>query len=216
MKIEIWSDIACPFCYIGRRHLELAAEELPFRDELEVHWRSFQLDPAAEVEQDRDTITMLAEKYGMSREQAAENQRQVAQRAAEVGLEMSETGGIPTNTADAHRLLHLAREHSLADELKVSLFQAHFAGGKNVGQRDVLRELATSVGLPAAEVDQVLDSDRFATDIIAEQQEGQGLGVQGVPFFVLDRKYALSGAQPPEVFRQALTQAWEEKQQHSQ
>src|SRR5690625_7857033 len=115
MQIEIWSDIACPFCYIGRRHLELAAEELPFRDELEVHWRSFQLDPAAEVEQDRDTITMLAEKYGMSREQGAENQRQVAQRAADVGRDISETGGIPSNTADAHRLVDQARAHLLAD-----------------------------------------------------------------------------------------------------
>src|SRR5690625_5014940 len=172
MKIEIWSDIACPFCYIGRRNLELAMQELPFADELEIEWRSFQLDPGAAVEQEGDTIGMLAAKYGMSREQAAASQAQVAERAAEVGLEMSPEGGIPTNTLDAHRLLHLAREHSLADTLKNRLFEAHFAENQHVGRHEVLRELALETGLPAEEVDRVLAGEEYSREVVTEQHEG--------------------------------------------
>lgn len=212
MKIEIWSDIACPFCYIGRRNLELAMEELPFSDELKIEWRSFQLDPGADVEQDGNTVDMLAAKYGMSREQAAANQAQVAGRAAEVGLRMNADGGIPTNTLDAHRLGHLAREHGLAEEMSERLFRAHFAESQHVGRHEVLRTLALEVGLPEAEVDRVLAGTEYSSEVVREQEEGQALGVQGVPFFVLDRKYGISGAQPPEVFQQALTQAWEEHQ----
>lgn len=216
MKIEIWSDIACPFCYIGSRHLELALERLPFRDEVEIHWRSFQLDPQAEVEQESDTIAMLASKYGMSREQAAANQAQVAERAAEVGLEMSPEGGVPTNTLDAHRLLHLADTHDLQNALKQRLFRAHFTERVNVGHRDVLRALALEVGLPAADVDRVLDSQEFALEVAGDQQQAGNFGVRGVPFFVLDRKYGLSGAQPVEVFEQALTESWEAREESGQ
>lgn len=216
MKIEIWSDIACPFCYIGGRHLELAMENMPFRDEVEIHWRSFQLDPQAEVDQDTDTITMLARKYGMSREQAEANQAQVAERAGQVGLTMSPQGGIPTNTLDAHRLLHLAAGHGLQHALKQRLFRAHFAERVNVGHREVLRGLAAEVGLPAADVDRVLDSQEFALEVAGDQQQAGNFGVRGVPFFVLDRKYGLSGAQPVEVFEQALRESWAERGQSGQ
>lgn len=211
MKIEIWSDIACPFCYIGRRHLELALEELPFRDEVSVEWRSFQLDPAASSEGSQRAVEMLASKYGMSLEQARASQAQVSARAREVGLEMRDDGGVSTNTRDAHRLLHLAAEHGLQDELKGALFRAHFAEGVNVGDHAVLSGIATGVGLAGDEVSAVLNSDRFAHEVVSDQQEGQSLGVQGVPFFVLGRRYGLSGAQPVEVFREALEQAWQEQ-----
>lgn len=211
MKIEIWSDIACPFCYIGGRHLELALEQLDFRDEVQTEWRSFQLDPTAAVENQENVIAMLARKYGMTMEQAAANQRQVAAKAAEVGLEMSEEGGVQTNTLDAHRLLHLAARHDLADELGKRLWHAHFAERRNVGRHDVLRELAIEVGLPADEVEALLSGDGFAAEVAADQAEAARIGVRGVPFFVIDRKYALNGAQPVEAFTQALQQAWDER-----
>ncbi len=211
MKIEIWSDIACPFCYIGRRHLELALEELPFRDEVSVQWKSFQLDPTASADGGQRAVDMLASKYGMSLEQARASQAQVSARAREVGLDMRADGGLSTNTRDAHRLLHLATEHGLQSELKAALFQAHFADGVNVGDHTVLSSIATGVGLPEEDVSAVLNSDRFAAEVASDQQEGQSLGVQGVPFFVLGRRYGLSGAQPVEVFREALEQAWQEQ-----
>ncbi len=213
MKIEIWSDIACPFCYIGRRHLELALENLPFRDEVNIEWRSFQLDPSAPATGGQKAIEMLASKYGMSPEQAAANQAQLAERAAEVGLEIRADGGYVTNTKDAHRLTHLAAEHGLADELSVALFAAHFGTGDNVGDHDVLRTLAREVGLPEDETEQVLSSDRYAEEVEADQLQAQRFGAQGVPFFVIDRKYGISGAQPVEAFEKALTESWQESRQ---
>lgn len=213
MKIEIWSDIACPFCYIGRRHLELALDNLPFKDDVSIEWRSFQLDPSAPADGAQKAVEMLASKYGMSKEQAAASQAQVSERAAEVGLEMREDGGFVTNTKDAHRLTHLAAEHGLADELSGALFAAHFGTGSNVGNRDVLRDLAREVGLPAEETEQVLSGDRYAAEVEADQRQAQAFGAQGVPFFVIDRKYGISGAQPVEAFEKALTESWEESRQ---
>ena len=212
MNIEIWSDIACPFCYIGRRHLELALEKLPFGPEVRVQWRSFQLDPQASPAGEQRAVEMLAAKYGMSAEQAAASQAQVSAQAREVGLEMREDGGYVTNTLDAHRLLHLASEHGLQDELKGALFAAHFGQGSNVGDHEVLADLAAEVGLPQDAVSELLSGDRFRNDVANDQQQARDYGVQGVPFFVVDRKYGLSGAQPVETFENALTQAWEERQ----
>lgn len=210
MKIEIWSDIACPFCYIGRRHLELALDKLPFKDDVTIEWRSFQLDPSAPADGQQKAVEMLATKYGMSPAEAAANQAQVSERAAEVGLEMRADGGFVTNTRDAHRLTHLAAEHGLADELSTALFAAHFGTGHNVGDHTVLRDLAQEVGLPDDETEQVLGSDRFAAEVEGDQQQAQAFGAQGVPFFVIDRKYGISGAQPVEAFEKALTESWEE------
>ena len=215
MKIEIWSDIACPFCYIGGRHLELALDDLPFGDEVELEWRSFQLDPTAPVETQESTAAMLARKYGMSVEQARASQQQISERAAAVGLSMNPEGSIPTNTKDAHRLMHLAARHGLAHAMGQRLFKAHFEDRVNVGKHGELKRLGVEVGLPAAEIDALLAGNEFEAEVSADQQLAASFGVRGVPFFVLDRKYAISGAQPVESFRAALKKAWDERSAHA-
>ncbi len=213
VKIEIWSDVVCPWCYIGKRRIENALAEFGHADEVEVHWRSYQLDPGAPVEPTEKTAAMLARKYGQSADGAKQMQDQVEAVAAEEGLvyRLSET--LHLNTVDAHRVIHLAHEqggNDLQGQVKEALLKAYFTEARNVADHAVLREVAVSAGLDAARVDEVLSGTEFTSDVHADVEQAQAYGATGVPFFVIDQKYGVSGAQPTEVFTQVLDKAWSE------
>ncbi|MGV9235149.1 DsbA family oxidoreductase [Streptomyces nigra] len=211
MRVEIWSDIACPWCYVGKARFEKALAAFPHRDQVEVVHRSFELDPGRAKGDIQPVITMLTKKYGMSAAQAQAGEENLGAQAAAEGLAYRTEGRDHGNTFDMHRLLHLAKRHGRQDELIQILYRANFAEERSVFAEgdDRLVELAVEAGLDADEVRRVLaDPEAYADDVRADEREAAQLGATGVPFFVLDRAYGVSGAQPAEVFTQALTQAW--------
>jgi predicted DsbA family dithiol-disulfide isomerase len=208
VKVEIWSDVVCPFCYIGKRQFERALERFDHRDDVEVTWRSFELDPSAPAERHGDNIEHLATKYGMSRGDALAAQERVLASAARVDLNLDFERARSGNTFDAHRLLHLAARHGLQGELKERLFAAYFNEGRPIGLADTVRSVAIEAGLPADEVDAVLASGDLADEVRADELDARTLGISGVPFFVIDRAYGVSGAQGEESLLEALDQAW--------
>ena len=213
MKIEIWSDVVCPWCYIGKRRIESAVADFGHADEVEVHWRSFQLDPGAPTEPTEGTATMLARKYGQSPEGAKQMQDRVEAVAAEEGLVYRLAETLHLNTVDAHRVIHLAHEqggNELQGRVKEALLEAYFTHARNVADHHVLREVAVATGLDPARVDEVLGSREFEQEVWADIEQAQAYGASGVPFFVIDQKYGVSGAQPTEVFTQVLEKAWSE------
>lgn len=200
MKIEIWSDIMCPFCYIGKRQLESALAEFP-NDDFEIEWKSFQLDPTIEPQSGKDVYTFLAERKGISVEQSIEMHKGVTERAKSVGLDYHFDKAVISNSLTAHRIIHLAKSKKLGDEMEEIFFKAYFSDGKDLNDDQTLIELGTSAGLNSDEVKEVIDNkDLYLKDVKADIKEAQEIGVQGVPFFVFDRKYAVSGAQPVEAF----------------
>ncbi|MEW1952631.1 DsbA family oxidoreductase [Terrabacter sp. NPDC080008] len=211
MKIDIWSDIVCPFCYLGKRRLETALASFEHADEVEVTWHSFELDRGAEAVSPHSLVELIATKYGTSRDQAVAQHRSMAAAAAELGLEFNWEQARYGNTFDAHRVVHLAAEHGLADAAHERLMRAYFTDGLAVGDRDVLVQLATEIGLDGEQVREMLDSDDYGNHVRSDEATAKMLGIESVPFFVFDRKYGVSGAQPPEVFTQALETAWEHR-----
>lgn len=211
MKIEVWSDITCPFCYLGKHYLQSALEQFPHRDEVQVVWKSFELDPEAETEPEEDIYELLASKYGQSREWAVRANKDLKERAAEIGLTFNPDAIIPSNSFDAHRLIRLASEHGLEDEAGERLFAAYFSNGENIGKHETLKQIAGELGLPAEETEEMLQGDTYADEVRADEKEAAQLGIRGVPFFLFDRKYALRGAQPEEVFLRVLQQYREEE-----
>jgi predicted DsbA family dithiol-disulfide isomerase len=209
MQVEIFSDVVCPWCYLGKRRFERALAGFEHADRVEVVYRSFQLDPSAPPGEGEPTVGMLARKYGMSPEQAEQTQRQMEQRAAADGLDYRLAGQLTGNTRDAHRLLHLARERGRQAELVERLFAAHFTQQRSVFGRAALLDLAAEAGLDRDEAAAVLDGDRYGEDVDHDVADAQALGVNGVPFFVLDRRFGVSGAQPVEVMADALNRAWD-------
>lgn len=211
MKIEIWSDVVCPWCYIGKRRIESALAAFPHADDVEVVWRSYQLDPGAPTEPTEPTSTMLAEKYGQSPAGVQQMQDRVEATAAEEGLvyRLSET--LHLNTVDAHRVIHLAHEQGgprLQGEVKEALLAAYFTEARNLADHAVLREVGVGAGLDAARLDEVLAGTEFTHAVHADAARAQAYGATGVPFVVVDEKYGVSGAQPTEVFSQVLERAW--------
>jgi len=214
MKVEIWSDIACPWCYVGKARFEKALEGFPHRDQVEVVHRSFELDPGRAKGDVQPVIRMLTKKYGMSEAQAQAGEENLGAQAAAEGLEYRTRDRDHGNTFDMHRLLHFAKEQGKQDELIQILYKANFAEERSVFSEgdERLVELAVAVGLEADEVRKVLtDPTAYADAVRADEREAAELGANGVPFFVLDRKFGVSGAQPAEVFTRALTQAWGER-----
>jgi predicted DsbA family dithiol-disulfide isomerase len=209
MHVEIWSDIACPWCYIGKRRFETALADFEHRDDVTVTWRSFELDPAAPRERDVDGATHLAEKYGTSREQALAMHDRMTGVAAEEGLEFRFDRARGGNTFDAHRLLHLAAAHGAQDAMKERLMRAYLTEGEAIGDPETLERLAIDAGLPADEVRELLAGDRFADEVRGDEGTAAQLGIHAVPFFVVDRAMGASGAQPPEVFAELLRRGWE-------
>ncbi|MEU3992160.1 DsbA family oxidoreductase [Streptomyces platensis] len=208
MRVEIWSDIACPWCYIGKARFEAGLAAFAHRDGVEVVHRSFELDPNAPAATDIPVVDMLATKYGVSRAQAEAMEARVAEAAAGEGLDYR-SDRIHGNTFVLHRLLHLAREHGVQEGLLDAFYRANFAEARRLGEPAVLRATAVGAGLPAEEVDRVLaDPGAYAQEVRAEEREASQLGATGVPFFVIDRRYGISGGQPAEVFREALERAY--------
>jgi predicted DsbA family dithiol-disulfide isomerase len=208
MDVEIWSDVVCPWCYIGKRRFEHALEAFDHRGEVSVTWRSFQLDPSAPASSDEDPIDRLAAKYGMSRATAEAAQARVTANAATVGLDFHLDRARSGNTFDAHRLIHYANSVGKQDAMKERLMAGYFVEGAAIGNREVLAQLAAEVGLDDAAVRHVLAGDAYADEVRHDELEARQLGIAGVPFFVLDRAYGVSGAQPSEVMLGALQQAW--------
>ena len=208
MQVEVWSDVVCPWCYIGKRRLESALEKFPHRDQVEVVWRSFQLDPSVPEGEVHPTLPALAAKYGTGVEQMRENMRGLEELAAAEGLEYHLADGISGNTLLAHELLHLAAEHGKRNELKERLLHAYFEEGQPVFDVDSLVPYAVEVGLDEAEVRAALTDRRYLAAVRQEGATAQALGATGVPFFVVDRKYGAAGAQPAELLLQVLERAW--------
>jgi predicted DsbA family dithiol-disulfide isomerase len=204
MLVEIWSDIACPWCYLGRGRFQRALEQFEHADEVEVVWRSFELDPSAPATREGGMSELLAAKYGMPVQQARELNQQMTDRAAAEGIAMDFTIARPGNTFDGHRLVHLAASHGLGDAMKGRLFAAYFGEGERIGDHATLRRLALEVGLPADEVDALLAGDRFADEVRADEALAQQLQISGVPFFAVDRQIGASGAQEPAVLLDML------------
>jgi predicted DsbA family dithiol-disulfide isomerase len=208
MRVEIWSDVACPFCYIGKRSFEKAFEEFEHAEATEVVWRSFQLGPGMPKQVNGDIYDVLAAKYGGTRDQAIEMNARVAGMAEQTGLDCDFDSIQPTNTGDAHRLVHLAAESGLADDAKVRLFEAYFRVGLIVCDPDVLRGVGAKLGLDPAAVDELLAGDRIADEVERVQDQATEFGIGAVPTFVFDRASAVPGAQSTELLLDALNTAW--------
>lgn len=214
MRIDIWSDVICPFCWIGKRHLEQALES--FRTDhpdipIEVAWRAYELDPASPRltagEKGESSAQMLSRKYGMPLADAEAGQEQMGERFRELGLEFNWRSTQVCSTFDAHRLAALATRHGSSDEVDEAVRRAHFTEGLAISDPDVLRRTGLDAGLPADELDALLSGDGYADEVRQDVKAAREIGVRGVPFFVLEGRLAVSGAQPVEVFTRALEQA---------
>lgn len=204
MKIEIWSDVMCPFCYIGKRHLEKALEDFPQKDDVEVVWKSFQLNPNMPESSDENVYEYLAKAKGISLEQSKQMHERVIEMAQNAGLDFNFDIAKVANSFKAHRVLQLAKRKNLGDELKEALLNAYFTKGKNTSDVETLVEIGNSVGISRDEVEMALNEEQFAKYVNQDIKEARQIRVQGVPFFVFDRKYAISGAQPVEHFKATL------------
>lgn len=208
MKVNIWSDIRCPFCYIGKRKFEKALEKFADKDKVEVVWRSFQLDPNLETKPGINAVDHIAAIKGISKKDAEAMHDHVTGAAKEVGLEFNFEKAVVANSFNAHRLIQLAKTKGLGNEAEEQLFKAHFTEGKNIDNGEVLTQTGIAIGLDEKEVQAMLSSDAFAGAVKQDEQEAHAIGVRGVPFFVFNDRYAVSGAQPPDTFLQALQQSW--------
>ena len=212
MKVEIWSDVMCPFCYIGKRRFEAALEQFPNKNKIEIEWKSFQLNPNMITNPNKKIDAYLAEVKGISLEQAKEMNERVTAMAKEVGLTYHFEKAIVANSFDAHRFTHFAKSKDLQDAAEERLFKAYFTEGKNTADASTLVELGVEIGLDENEVNALLQSTTFSEAVNEDINEARNIGVSGVPFFVFDRKYAVSGAQASESFLQVLTQSFSEWQ----
>jgi len=208
MQIEVWSDIVCPWCYVGKRRLEAALDEFPHADEVTITWRAFELDPGAPRERTGDRVEHLARKYGISTDQARAAQDHLTSLAAADGLTFRFDRARPGNTLDAHRLLHLAADQGRQGALKERLLAAYLTDGAPIGDPGTLVDLAAEVGIDPDDARTALASGAYLDAVRADERAAAELGITGVPFFVFDRRYAVSGAQSPEVLRGALDRAW--------
>ncbi|NRD80223.1 DsbA family oxidoreductase [Bacillus sp. BRMEA1] len=212
MKIEVWSDYVCPFCYIGKRRLDMALEQFPHKDQVVVEFKSFELDPNAPKYTSGTIHEALAKKYGMSVEQAKQANQGVGQQAASVGLAFHFDEMKPTNTFDAHRLEKYAKSQGKEKEVAEKLLYAYFTESKHLGEHEILADIAAAAGLDRRKALEVLeDPNAFANDVRLDEDLAQQYGVRGVPFFVINQKYAISGAQPLEAFTNALEKVWQEE-----
>mgnify|MGYP003466594344 FL=1 len=208
MRVDIWSDVVCPFCYIGKKRLEAVAEEAGI--ELEVHWHSYQLDPDAPQSQTISNTERLAQKYGRTLAEVEDMQRNIADMAKAEGIEFNWQQANSGNTFNAHRLIHLAQSKGLGNEAKEALFYSYMTQGLKIGERETLEDVAARIGLNPVEVDDLLDGNEFADFVKFDQEVAcDQLKVTGVPFFVFDQRIALAGAQPRDVFLKVLEKAQE-------
>ena len=210
MKIEIWSDVVCPWCYVGKRNLEQALAQFAHADAVEIEWKAFELNPDAPPNRPGSYVERIAKKYGLPIGEARARMAHLTSVGAEAGIDFRFDDMQPGNTFEAHRLLHLAKSLGLQNELKERLFFALFTEGHPIGDRDALVKLAADVGIPEDESRRVFESREYAQEVRDEEVEAMELGVTGVPFFVFDRRFAASGAQPVDTFVTLLDRAWRE------
>ncbi|QFG69910.1 DsbA family oxidoreductase [Ornithinimicrobium pratense] len=208
MRIDVWSDLLCPFCHLGRRHLALALTEFEHADQVSVIWHSYQLDPDAPATLEGSNVQRLAEKYGVDRDQMVATQEQLAADAAEVGLDYRWEQTVGGNSYDAHRVIHLARFQGLEEAVTSRIMQAWFTEGRSIGDQDVLVELAADAGLDPEDVRGVLAQDSFGAEVRADIDLATRIGISAVPTFVLDQKFGVTGVQPVETMVGALRYAW--------
>jgi predicted DsbA family dithiol-disulfide isomerase len=211
MKIEIWSDIVCPFCYIGKKRLEQALASFPHRDEVEIIWKSYQLHP--QFPQDAagiPAVEYIKNAKGLTKEETLAMMQQVQSIGKSLEIDFDFEKSLIVNTLNGHRLIHFAQEHGLGNILKERLLKAHFSEGVDVNDTNSLVNLAAEVGMDKKEVKEMLHSDRFTYEVSQDIQEGVNLGLRGVPFFVFNQKFGIAGAQPLEMFEQTLRQAYED------
>jgi predicted DsbA family dithiol-disulfide isomerase len=212
LKIQIWSDIMCPFCYIGKRRIEETLSNFEHKDAVGIEWKSFELDAGFVPSADDNLAEHLANKYGRDLDWAQTMLENMTENAKTAGLDFHFDKTVMANSHNSHRLLHLAKKHQLGNELKELLFKAYFTDGKDLNNLETLNELGIAAGLEAEAVAQVLHSDGYSQNVKQDIQEAGKIGVQGVPFFVFDNKYAISGAQPATTFLQTLEKVWQEGQ----
>jgi len=210
IHIEIWSDVMCPFCYIGKRRFEEALAQFPGKNSVDITWKSFQLNPNMVTDPKKNINQFLAEHKGISVTQAKQMNDRVTEMARGVGLLYDFDKAIVANSFDAHRLSHFAKQHGKQDAMEERLFKAYFTEGRNTADHKTLIQLAAEIGLDATEVRTMLSGDNFSDDVERDIYEAQQVGAQGVPFFVFNNKYALSGAQPSQLFLQVLNKIAEE------
>lgn len=210
MKIEIWSDVMCPFCYIGKRNFEKALEQFADKDKVEVEWKSFQLDPTIPEVAKENQVDYLVKRKGMNREQVKGMLENVTQMAQQVGLEYHLDKSVMVNSQKAHQLIQFAKTKNLGDQIEERLFKAFFTEGKNIADTNTLTQLGIDIGLDKNELQVAFTDDQYRYQMNQDIQEGQQLGVRGVPFFVFDRKYGISGAQPSEAFLDTLSKSFTE------
>lgn len=210
MKIEIWSDIMCPFCYIGKRNFETALEQFNDKNSIEVIWKSFQLDPSLPEVQNENYSDYLVKSKGMGKEQVDSMLANVTQSAKKVGLDYNFDRAVMVNSLKAHRLIQFAKTHGLGDVAEERLFKAFFNEGKNVADTLTLIQLGKDIGLNENEIANSFTDDKYLELVNKDIEEARSIGVSGVPFFVFDRKYAVSGAQPPHAFIDALQKSFTE------
>jgi predicted DsbA family dithiol-disulfide isomerase len=208
LRIDVWSDIVCPWCAIGKRRLEAALALFPHRDRVEVIWRAFELDPQAPRVREGDHVARIAQKYGFTKDEAEARLRHVSEIGAKEGLDLQLLRSRSGNTFDAHRLLHLAAARGVQDAVKERFFRAYLTEGEPIGEADVLIRLAAEAGLDAEEARSVLTTDRYASEVREEEAVARTIGIRGVPFFLFDGALAVSGAQPSEVILRVIEQAW--------
>jgi predicted DsbA family dithiol-disulfide isomerase len=210
MEIEVWSDVVCSWCYIGKRHLERALEGFPERDRLTLRWRSFELDPSIAADAG-SADEELARRRGITLDEAREMHARTELQGAEVGVSFDFKRARRGNTFDAHRVLHMAYDNGCQPEVKERLLATYFSEGGVIGDRATLAAAASQAGLDHDQVAEMLAGDRYAAEVRADEREAAELGINAVPFFVIDRRYGLAGAQPPELLRQAIERAWSER-----
>jgi predicted DsbA family dithiol-disulfide isomerase len=210
LAVEIWSDVVCPWCYLGKRRFAAALAHFPQRADVRVTWRSFELDPEAPRVRDASAAEHIASKYGMSVEEAKESQAQMTEMAAAEGLHYDFDRARGGNTFDAHRLIHLAAAHGRQDAANERLMRAYLSEGEPIGDREALVRVIADVGIDADEAGAVLDGDAYAGAVRADEELAAQLGIRAVPYFVLDRRYGVPGAQPAELLLRALERAWQD------
>ncbi|WP_086476421.1 DsbA family oxidoreductase [Arenibacter amylolyticus] len=215
MEISIWSDIRCPFCYIGKRNFESALDKFKYKDKVKLEWKSFELDPTMQTRTDISAIDHFCESKGVEREQAMQMFNGAVQMAKAVGINFDLAQSVPANSLKAHRLLHFAKGKIEVDNLKEALLEAHLVKGENIDDIGFLVNLAESKGLDGAEVRAMLESDDFTYEVRQDQMEARNLGIGGVPYFVVNNKFGISGAQPSEVFLEALEKSYENQQEEA-
>lgn len=208
LKVEIWADVVCPWCYIGKRRFEQALSQFGHSKDIEVEWRSYQLRPDSNPEPGKSIYKSLAEKKGWTLEYSKQVHEHVATIANEVGLTYNFDKVLVANTFDAHRLLQMARKKGVGENAEELMFKAYFTDGKNIADHQTLIQLGTQLGLISDEISEMLAGTEYSEEVLHDAYEARQIGIQGVPFFLINEKYAISGAQQPEMFLNVLRKAW--------